>query len=527
VISQVQLSKRVVLVNSTSAVITRVLRVTVLVWLYQYLLRRISPDQFAVYAVVTALIVFAPLFSSLFTSGVSRYVVEACAVGNTARAREVVSSIFPVIAAWAAALAVCGWWFAAHLDWFVNVKPSDLADAKIMMALLVTDFAVQMSLTPFAAGFAVRQRFLLANAIDLAAELFRLSLLFGLLFGLGPRIVWVVIASVTANTVAGIARTAAALRLLPDVRMSLKLFRWSTARELLSFGIWTSLNHVAGMIHINADIIVLNRLATAADVAVFKLGAEFYNQVDALIITAALAPIRPVLTSLHARRATDQLGETVIRTARYILWFSLLMVIPLIVYRRPLVILYAGSTYLEAANVLGLLMLLYFVMPAGFLLAPLSEAAARTRGFAIANGVIQLLKFCVTIFCVGTLKMGALGCALSTVIVVGICHVLVLTPMTLRLASVKFSRYFHDVLLLGVVPAAAGTFVWLGCERLVQPTSWLTLAGSFFAGAVTYVGAVFWFALSRDEKADIVALLDRATQGMRGSSHIVAKTFGM
>src|SRR3954464_9879129 len=97
----VEVSKRLVLINAGSAIVTRILRVTVMVWMFQFLLRRISVDQFAVYAVVTALIVFAPIFTSFFTSGISRYVVEAYAHGDHRRASQIVSSIFPIIAGWA------------------------------------------------------------------------------------------------------------------------------------------------------------------------------------------------------------------------------------------------------------------------------------------------------------------------------------------------------------------------------------------------------------------------------------------
>ena len=69
-ISHVVISKRLVVTNAVSAVLVRLLNVFLLLWVYHYLLARISPEQFAVYPVVMAMMLFAPLFFSFFT-GVS------------------------------------------------------------------------------------------------------------------------------------------------------------------------------------------------------------------------------------------------------------------------------------------------------------------------------------------------------------------------------------------------------------------------------------------------------------------------
>src|SRR4029077_4096801 len=187
----VEISKRLVAINAISTTCTRVLRVTVLVWMYKYLLQRISQEEFAVFALVTAIMVFAPLFSSFFTSGISRYVVEAWARADEKRAIQIVSSIFPILASWGLVFLACGWGFAWHINSFLTVPAEHLADARLMMGLLATDFVIQMVMAPFAGGLDVRQRYLILNIIQVSVELFKQGLLFALLLGLGARVIWV------------------------------------------------------------------------------------------------------------------------------------------------------------------------------------------------------------------------------------------------------------------------------------------------------------------------------------------------
>ena len=62
----VAVSKKLVAINSASQVVARVLNITVLLWAYQYLLKRIPAEEFAILPIVSANIAMASLFFSLF-----------------------------------------------------------------------------------------------------------------------------------------------------------------------------------------------------------------------------------------------------------------------------------------------------------------------------------------------------------------------------------------------------------------------------------------------------------------------------
>ena len=55
----VPISKRLVLINSASSMIARMLNVTVLLWLHRHLLGRISAEEYSIYPVLMAVMVFS------------------------------------------------------------------------------------------------------------------------------------------------------------------------------------------------------------------------------------------------------------------------------------------------------------------------------------------------------------------------------------------------------------------------------------------------------------------------------------
>jgi hypothetical protein len=94
----VEISKRLVLVNSVSSVVMRILNISVLLWC-TVPSRRIQPEEFAVCCGdcrdgLRSAVQFLPLRAGC------RYVVEACARDDEVGATTIVSSIFPVLLAW-------------------------------------------------------------------------------------------------------------------------------------------------------------------------------------------------------------------------------------------------------------------------------------------------------------------------------------------------------------------------------------------------------------------------------------------
>ena len=88
--SRVEISKRLVLVNSACTVGTRPISITVLFWMHQYLLLRISPSEYALYPVIASVMAFTPILSAVLTGGVARHIIAAYTQGDEWRVTQIV-----------------------------------------------------------------------------------------------------------------------------------------------------------------------------------------------------------------------------------------------------------------------------------------------------------------------------------------------------------------------------------------------------------------------------------------------------
>lgn len=500
------INKYLVVVNSLSSVVTRLLNVFVLAWMYQYMLGKISAQEFAVYPVIAAVMVFAPLFFSIFTGGISRHITDACAKDDLLGVRKIISSIFPFLTLLTAIFLVLGLIFAFNIEKVFNITQNMVDDAHLMVSLLVVSFALKMLLLPFSVGHHVRQKFVELNILTVARELLRISILLFLLLGVGPSIVWIVLATFLSNITFDLVICFRSLQILPSLQFELKLFKLSKARELISFGLWTTVGQMGAIMYTNAATMVLNLYSSAIDVTSYFIGVTLFQQIDALIRTAIM-PLQPAITVMNAMAEKERLKRTVFRGGRYALWVSMIIAAPLSIFCGEFTVLYLGAGYSNAAVVL-LLFMIIFPFNQGTVLLPITAMAlARVREFFLPAFIFQFLGMVLMLFFAIKLNMGAVGVTLSLSIITVVSQLTYFWALLLKFTAVDFRIFFNQVLLPGLLPALSGCVVWGTLKLTLLADSWFKLG--FFAalGGVVYLLTLFRFCLNTDELKDIKFML--------------------
>ena len=509
---KVEISKRLILINSASSIGTRIINISILVWLHQHLLRRISPEEYSLYPVLMAVMVFAPLLTTILTSGIGRYVVEAYAKGDERRVTQIVSTMFPLLLGAGIMLMVFGWALAWNVGSILTIAPDRLWDAKIMMALLMFSAAIRLPLAPFGVGLYVQQRFVLLNCIRLGTELVRIVLLFTLLLGISTRVLWVVVASVSASICDLLVQVFISHWLIPALKFHPSEIRWTLAKQVMSFGSWNFVGQVANTIRMASDVIILNKLATPLDVTCFHLGSLPHKQLEQGS-GVLFAPLQPPLIGMHAAGSNARLRNAYLRGGRYALWVTCFFAIPAIVYSRELIRLYVGTDYLAAATVMALLLAAFPIAHGNLLMYAVGHAKAQIGQIVRRVAVLQLANLCLTLYLVGFLKMGAVGSALSSFLVGLVGSPLLIYPVGWKLAGVKCKTWVQETLWPGLLPGLAAGMLWIGFRMLSPANSWSILGVYTGIGWLCYLFALFVFCMLPDDRDDLSRLLRKIRSG--------------
>ena len=496
------------IVNAVASVTVEILGMSVLLWINQYLLRRISPEEYALIPVVTALMFFVEFFRIIFTRGLARFMVEADTRGDDAGVTRVVSSMLPVLALVAGLIGLGGALVVWNITAVVAVDPAHATDARIMLALLLVTFCLGIVTTPLCAGLYVKMRFVELHLADLAMEVVRIGLLLGLLLGVSTQAVWVVVAGSAAGIGSMIVRLVYTWRILPAARFRPGSVSAATIRQLLGFSLWTSVQGFTAFAQRAAPALLLNRYSTALDVASFHVGNLANLQLQKLI-QAVSGPSMPELTALYALQGEAALRPLYYRGGRYFLWGTLFLTPPLIVYARELIALYAGETYLQAAVVMATLLAIYPFSWASAMYYRVAYAIGRIRAYNVCAIALALAALAGMYLFVAGLGMGAIGAAYGLAAGFILVNLGIIWPMGLRLVHGNWTAFLRQTLVPGLAPFLVALGACALYAGLVDIDSWLRFGLGCLVSAAVYAAVVFGACLDPADRALLARLRAR------------------
>ncbi len=511
--SRIQLSKKLLLVNSASAVLRRILYASVLIWLNQYLLRRIGDAEYSLYPLVVGVMYFVPLLSLFLTAGLGRFVTEAYALGDDERVTRIVSTMAVPLLVLAGLCLVGGLLFAWHIGRVLTIPPGRLWDARVMLGLLVFFTAIRLPLTPFEFGLYVKQRFVLQNLIGLGVEVVKMALLFVLLFGVSTRVLWVVVAEVVAQSLSSVVMVAISVRSVPALRFALGKIEWGTARQIMGFGGWSLLINSASSAQRMLDPLFLNKLAMLADVTSYHIAAMPVRHIHAFAAVAT-APLLPQLITMHATGREEQMRRLYLRGGRYGLWVVLCITLPAIVYCRELITLYLGAEYIETAFVMVLTLVTTMWGFSNWMLSELCQAKDQMRPIAVRLALMQVVRIVLVLYFVGSLKLGALGLAGAGLIAAAATGA-VNVPLGWRLVQVEAGQWFREVIVKGSIPGAVAMLVWGGLGIVRPPSTWTSLGLYVGAGLVVYLAVLALYSFDAYDRTQIREIVGGIVRGWR------------
>ncbi len=514
----VKISKRLILINSGSSVVQRIISLTVLLWLQQWLWGKVHEDEYAVYTLLVPLMVFVPLLTGILGGALARFVTVEYARGNLRGVTQVTSTMLPLCVAGGVLLLVVGLPAAWFIDDLINVveDPTNPAadrlrrEARIMLALMVVMAAVRTALMPYRLGLNVTQKFVLMNLIAVGSELVRIGVLMVLLFGVDTRVLWVIVAGVPATALDLILSNVWSRRLVPALRFERAAFRRDLFRPILTYGWWTLLIRLAVLLRESYSQILLKLVAGSTAVGTFGLASRFDNQIrrNALIMTPSM---QPALTAMHATGQHDRLRRAFFRFGRYLIWVFLLISAPFIAFCDTIWLLYLGTEGLEKAHDVSAVMIVLLARVVfSFLQAPIatiSFATGHSRPLGLAVAATELVAAIAVTYAVLVADGGALGMAIAITATSIIAQPTVFWPLGLRMTGARMPEFARHVLVPGFAPLLLAAPVWWVLSTTLSPRLVPTLFG-IAAGAVVFAAAVVYL-LPANERQQLLGVFRR------------------
>lgn len=488
-------------INISSNIVSDFLRFFIAIFMTPFLLSRLSPAVYGIIPLVNSCTSFLVLASGGIQASIARYFTFHLSKGNTATANQYVNTAFFLMAIILGIALLPLLLISLYFPSLFNIPTGYESQSRVVMLLLGSTLYLDMLSNPFSIGFYSTQRFDLRAIIFCFRQLLHAFLVVALFLLLRHDIVFVAGSTFFTTFVSSMLMLYFSMRLVPTLRFSPKFFDRSKLSDIASYSTWTLVGQVAWLLILNTDYMIINKFLGSAAVTDYSLAAR-WNETIRGIITAAVAVIMPLATSLQAKGLLAELRGLVTRSLRIVIVMLMAPCFLLCIFSKDLLLVWVGKDFTQVSllfwpSVLPLIWIL-IELPLRYIL----NALGIVKGPALGGLIAAIINLLLSVSFVTIFKMGSFGVAMATAVSLTIYSVIFLPYYTYKEIKIRISEilvHFWSP-MISSIPMILVAF---SIKKLIHIQSWLGLCLAVGTCVVVYGCTAFYVALTAGERKQV------------------------
>ncbi len=471
------------------------------------------PNAYGFTDIANKFVQAAQIIVSALNTMASRFITIHIHRNDREEANRYFSSVFFANVLMAVVFMAPAMFVVVYLGHIFQVPPeASLPDIQMLFFFIFVNFLISITTSVFGVAPYSKDRLELSSVATILGEVVRLAVLFVSYFFFRPYLWYVGCASVASTLVQAAANLFFTRRLLPDMEVKKKHFRWEKVRELVSLGAWNSVTRLGQLLLDGLSTSIANIMISAAAMTTISISTQVPTVISNLMGTIA-GVFNPQMTIAYAKEDKKQLLEIIASADRIMIFIISIPIAFMTVFGKAFFQLWIGRTqdpgelYILALLNVGTL----FVSASIQVLYHVFLITKRVK----LNSVVILLSGILTTATVfvllETTDLGVYAIAgVSTFY--GILRNLVFTPIyAARCLKVKWYTFYGDI-LLGLASIGAICLTALPFQLLIEIDGWIKLFAVGIAAGAAALAVNFLIVLRKNERKMVLDMVKKKLQ---------------
>ncbi len=472
-----------------------------------YMLRMLGQNEYGLYSLVASIIAYLTLLDFGFGSAIVRYTAKLISENKQEEQWEL-NGMFVIVYSFIGLLAVgIGGVLYCNVEWLFDAKmtPDDIAQAKVMIVLLIINLALTFPLSVFGSIIVGYQNFIFQKFLTICRLLFT-ALTIVILLYMGYRAIAMVVVQTFFNLSILFINCFYCFKKL-KIKVWFSGFNVSVLKEICIYSFWVFLSQIIDRVYWGSGQFVLGSLIGTSAVAIFSV-AILLQQMFMTFSSSVSNVLLPKVTAMVNSRGSDTaISDLFIRTGRIQTVVMTLVLSGFYIFGSTFVELWAGPEYSEVYYITLLFYSALFI------------PTIQTTGYTILQARNQM-KFRSLVYlgisiCSLALQVilarnyGIMGCAYAISMALLLGQGLVMNIYYFKAQRIDIPGFWKAILRLIAAPVIlTGVSKFLICH-LYFLNGWSTLSLAIILFSTVYVFVVYFFSLDEYEKQLFNSILMR------------------
>lgn len=292
--------KKQTLINLVAKIISYGSTLLISFFLTPYLVGRLGKEAYSFYPLANNFVNYMSVITVALNSMASRFITIALTKQEKEKANTYFVSILIGNVIMSLILLVPMILIVYNLQLILDVPANLVFDVKLLFSLVFMSMLVNLLTNVFGVAAFSKNKIYLSSISECIVAIVRVLLYVVLFYFFKPTIAFVGVASLAIAVLTVGYQYVITRKLLPEIRFSRKYFDFGAIKEILSSGVWNSVNQIGTTLLSTVGLMMCNMLYGASeggDYAIALTIPQFMNGIVSMLSSVFL----PMLTIKYAR----------------------------------------------------------------------------------------------------------------------------------------------------------------------------------------------------------------------------------
>lgn len=325
-------------------------------WLISYIQRLMGVEAFGYIAVITSIVSSANIVTFALTSFTARYITVELHQGKIHRAREYFNSSLFGLVMMGGGLILLLLLGCFSVEWWLRADAAYIGQLRVLLLLTGMTFLFTTVATPMKAGVYYANKIYIMYALQILTYLARIVFAVMLYSLFEPKLWYAYLGSFLSELAALVAYCILCRRLMPPIKTSFLYVRWTRLKEILSSGIWVSINKAGAVLLTSVNTYLISIIISAYMTGIYSTITQFVSLLGILTMSIVLCFV-PEILKLYARNDRVGMERYLVQSTKFLSIVMGILAGGIAVYEKYFLNLFIGPEYLHY----GILILLTIV----------------------------------------------------------------------------------------------------------------------------------------------------------------------
>ena len=465
-------------INLIASIFSLFVNIIISFFLTPFIVAKIGKEANGFIVLANNFVGYASIITVALNSVAGRFISVKIHEKDEEGANEYFNSVIAANTIISIVLGIISIFTVVYLEKLIDIPSNLLFDVKLTFALVFIGAILSVMTSIFNVATFVRNRLELSSIRDIQSNLIRVITMLALFYFLEPRVFYVSITMLIMKIFYATKNYEYLKRLLPEVKFSLKRATSKAVKEMLSLGIWNSVNQLSTVLLTGLDLLIANIFIGATDMGTMSI-AKTIPTVFTTFIGTIGGVFSPSFTILYAEGKHDELIKEIKLSIKLLGLIAAVPLIGFVVFGTDFYSLWLPNESYETIKKIQNLSLLEigprFASLYIFTLYNINTITKKLKVPVLLTLGISFLSTIVVIILLQTTNLGIYAIAGVSSLFLIIRVITFVPTYAAHNLNVKLTT-FYKPLIRGMLSLIVVGFVFIGIRNVVTINSWIDLA---------------------------------------------------